>query len=126
MRFTRLGEPLTDLGSVGADGDPTPLQDPAPLADATTKLQASDLFTQVTGPLNPAGAPLSADQYAQLHATLGPAKLLPPVPPPGTTVPPAVYQAYRATSNYVSPDGKTVQYSTSLQAGDPGTTAAMR
>jgi len=47
------------------------------------------------------------------------------VPPPGTTVPPALYQAYRATSNYVSPDGRTVQYSTSLHAGDPGTTAAM-
>jgi len=100
-------------------------QNPAPLADATAKLQASDLFTQVTGPLNPAGAPLTASQYAQLHQALGPAKLLPPVPPPGTTVPPALYQAYRATSNYVSPDGRTVQYSTSLKAGDPGTTAAM-
>ena len=100
-------------------------QNPAPLADATAKLQASDLFTQVTGPLNPAGAPLTASQYAQLHQALGPAKLLPPVPPPGTTVPPALYQAYRATSNYVSPDGRTVQYSTSLHAGDPGTTAAM-
>jgi putative drug exporter of the RND superfamily len=100
-------------------------ENPAPLADATAKLRASDLFTQVTGPLNPAGAPLTASQYATLHATLGPAKLLPPVPPPGTTVPPALYQAYRATSNYVSPDGKTVQYSTSLKAGDPGTTEAM-
>jgi len=100
-------------------------QNPAPLADATAKLQASDLFTQVTGPLNPAGAPLTASQYATLHATLGPAKLLPPVPPPGTPVSPALYQAYRATSNYVSPDGRTVQYSTSLAAGDPGSTKAM-
>ena len=47
------------------------------------------------------------------------------MPPPGTTVPPALYQAYRATSNYVSPDGRTVQYSTSLKAGDPGSTSAM-
>jgi putative drug exporter of the RND superfamily len=100
-------------------------QNPAPLTDATAKLQASDLFTQVTGPLNPAGAPLTASQYATLHATLGPAKLLPPVPPPGTPVSPALYQAYRATSNYVSPDGRTVQYSTSLKAGDPGSTSAM-
>ena len=100
-------------------------QNPAPLADATAKLRASGLFTQVTGPLNPTGAPLTPGQYATLHATLGPARLLPPVPPPGTTVPPALYQAYRATSNYVSPDGHTVQYSTSLKAGDPGTTAAM-
>jgi len=36
-----------------------------------------------------------------------------------------VYQAYRATANFVSPDGRTVLYETGLHAGDPGTTAAM-
>jgi RND superfamily putative drug exporter len=40
-------------------------------------------------------------------------------------VPAAEYQAYRATSNFVSPDGRTVQYSTGLKAGDPGSTAAI-
>jgi RND superfamily putative drug exporter len=40
-------------------------------------------------------------------------------------VPPALYQAYRATSNYVSPDGRTVLYQTALKAGDPGSTPAM-
>ena len=40
-------------------------------------------------------------------------------------MPAAVYQAYRATSNYVSPDGRTVQFSTGLKAGDPGSTPAM-
>ncbi len=100
-------------------------QDPQPLAAATTKLQASDLFTQVAGPLNPAGAPITPAQYSALHAELGPAKALPPAPPPGTTVPTAAYQAYRATSNYVSADGHTVQYATGLKAGDPGSTSAM-
>ena len=90
---------------------------------ATSKLQASGLFTQVAGPLNPAGAPLTPAQFTALHAKLGPAKALPPVPPPGSTVPPAAYEAYRATANYVSPDGRTVQYSTGLKAGDPGSTA---
>ena len=47
------------------------------------------------------------------------------MPPPGTTVPLPVYEAYRATGNYVSADGRTVQYSVGLKAGDPGTTAAM-
>ena len=47
------------------------------------------------------------------------------MPPPGTTVPPALYQAYRATSNYVSPDGRTVLYFTGLKAGDPGSTSAL-
>ena len=100
-------------------------QDPQPLATATSKLRASGLFTQVIGPLNPAGAPITPAEYSALHAQLGPAKALPPVPPPGTTVPPALYEAYRATSNYVSPDGRIVQYSTGLKAGDPGGTAAL-
>jgi putative drug exporter of the RND superfamily len=99
--------------------------DPARLATATTQLRDSGLFTQVTGPLNPVGVPLTPAQFTALHAELGPAKALPPVPPAGTTVPPALYQAYRATSNYVSPDGRTVLYSTGLKAGDPGSTSAM-
>ena len=35
------------------------------------------------------------------------------------------YQVYRATAQYVSPDGKTIQFQTGLTAGDPSTTAAM-
>jgi RND superfamily putative drug exporter len=100
-------------------------QNPAPLAEAAAKLQASPLFTQVTGPLNPAGAPLTPAQYAALHSQLGPAKALPPVPPAGSRVPPAAYVAYRATSNFVSPDGRTVLYETGLRAGDAGSTSAL-
>src|SRR5271169_2653892 len=74
---------------------------------------------------NPAGAPLTPAQYSSLHAQLGPAKALPAVPPPGSKVPAALYEAYRATANYVSPDGRVVQYSTGLKAGDPGGTAAL-
>jgi putative drug exporter of the RND superfamily len=98
---------------------------PEPLAAATAKLQDTGLFTQVAGPLNPAGATLTPAQYTALHAKLGPASALPAVPPPGTGVPPALYQTYRATSNYVSADGRTVQYSTGLKAGDPGNTPAL-
>jgi putative drug exporter of the RND superfamily len=99
--------------------------DPEPLAKATSELRATGLFTQVTGPLNPVGAPLAPATYTALYRSLGPAKALPAVPPPGIRVPVAAYEAYRATANYVSPDGRTVQYSTSLRAGDPGTTKAM-
>jgi uncharacterized membrane protein YdfJ with MMPL/SSD domain len=84
--------------------------DPAPLAAGTGKLQASGLFTTVTGPLNPVGAALTPAQYTMLHASLGSARALPAVPPQGTTVPIGAYQAYRATANYVSAGGKTVQY----------------
>jgi putative drug exporter of the RND superfamily len=98
---------------------------PQPLAAATSQLQATGLFTQVAGPLNPAGATLTPAQYTALHAKLGPAGALPAVPPPDTTVPVALYQTYRATSNYVSADGRTVQYSAGLKAGDPGNTPAL-
>jgi RND superfamily putative drug exporter len=100
-------------------------QNPGPLATATSKLAASGLFTQVTGPLNPTGARLTPAQYSSLHAQLGPAKALRATAPPGASVPAASYQAYRATSNFVSPDGRTVLYQTGLKAGDPGATSAM-
>ena len=100
-------------------------QNPAPLAAAASKLRASGLFTQVSGPLNPTGARLTPAQFTALHAKLGPAKALSPAPPPGSGVPAGAYQAYRATANFVSPNGRTVLYETGLKAGDPGTTSAM-
>jgi RND superfamily putative drug exporter len=100
-------------------------QDPAVLATAASKLQATGLFTKVTGPLNPVGPTLTPAQFAQLHAALGPAGKLPATPPAGLKIPAIGYQIYRATANYISPDGKTVQYQTGLQAGDPGGTKAM-
>ncbi len=101
-------------------------QHPQPLTAATRLLRASGLFTQVTGPLNPTGAPLTPAEYSALHARLGQPKALPGVPSAGVGVPAAAYQAYRATANFVSPDGMTVQYSTGLHAGDPGSTSAMK
>jgi RND superfamily putative drug exporter len=98
---------------------------PAELAQAASELRAGQVFTQVAGPLNPAGATLPPATYTALHAQLGPAKALPPTPPPGTTVPLAAYEIYRASGNYVSPDGRTVQFSAGLRAGDPGGTAAL-
>ena len=101
-------------------------QHPTTLAAGTRQLQASGLFTTVTGPLNPTGTPLPPAALTALHAKLGPPAALPPIPPPGTGVPLAAYEAYRATANYVSPDGQTVQYSAGLHAGDPGGTPALR
>ncbi len=99
--------------------------DPAVLATATTQLQASKLFTQVSGPLNPVGVTLTPTQLAGLHAALGPAKNLPPTEPPGSKIPKIGYQIYRATGNYVSVDGRTVLFSVGLAAGDPGSTTAL-
>ena len=90
------------------------------LAKATSEMKASSLFTQVSGPLNPAGAVLPPAAHAALHSQLGPARALPPTPPAGSKVPSAEYQAYRASGNFISSDGRTVQFSVGLKAGDPG------
>jgi RND superfamily putative drug exporter len=97
---------------------------PQPLVAAEGQLVASGLFTGVTGPLNPAGVTLTPSQYKELHAALGPPRALPAVPT-STAVPLAAYEAYRATAQYVSPDGRIIQFETGLKAGDPSTTAAM-
>ncbi|MBO0690349.1 MAG: MMPL family transporter, partial [Candidatus Dormibacteraeota bacterium] len=99
--------------------------DPQALATAQQQLQADPEFAKVAGPLGAGGRTLTPQQFAQLHAALGPPRSLPATPPPGTRVPPAAYQAYRASGQYLSPDGRTVQYTTSLRAGDAGSTAAM-
>ena len=102
--------------------------DPQVLAKTTSELRASSLFTQVAGPLSPTGASLPPADYAALHAGLGPAGQLPAVQPTtgnAAKVPADVYQLYRATANFISPDGRTVQFSVGLKAGDPGGTPAL-
>jgi len=47
------------------------------------------------------------------------------VEPAGNTVPPTTYRAYRATAQYISPDGLTVLYSVGLKAGNPDNTPAL-
>jgi RND superfamily putative drug exporter len=103
--------------------------DPQVLAKTATELRASSLFTQVAAPLSPTGAALPPADYTALHTGLGPAGALPaqqPTTGPATRVPPDVYQLYRATANFISADGRTVQYSVGLKAGDPGATPALQ
>jgi len=118
---------------------PAPVWDnPAPLVAAEQQLKASGVFTTLAGPLNPGGtASISPAQYAGLHQVVSAAVPSGELP---TTMPPAVaqalqpvagnnaaqaYQLYRATTNFVSPDGKTIQFLAGLTAGDPSTTVAM-
>jgi putative drug exporter of the RND superfamily len=117
----------------------TPVWDnPAPLVAAEQQLKASGVFTTVAGPLNPGGTvSISPAQYSGLHQVVSSAIPSGELPP---TMPPAVaqalqpvagnnaaeaYQLYRATTNFVSPDGKTIQFLTGLSAGEASTTAAM-
>jgi RND superfamily putative drug exporter len=118
---------------------PAPVWDnPAPLVTAEQQLKASGVFSTLAGPLNPGGTvSISPAQYAGLHQLVSAAVPSGELP---ATMPPAVaqalkpvagnnaaqaYQLYRATTNFVSPDGKTIQFLAGLSAGDPSTTVAM-
>jgi RND superfamily putative drug exporter len=91
--------------------------DPSVVAVAHDGLSALPEFGGLVGPLNPNGIPLTTDQLAQLHEILGPARQLPPVPT-ANTVPVGLYNAYRATGQLISPDGRTIQFSVEFAKGN--------
>jgi putative drug exporter of the RND superfamily len=109
--------------------------DASAIATATTQLQQDKVFSGVTGPLNPVGGTgFTPAEYTELHGLLGSGKLPTTAPPLPAAAGSAgitaaqwsqAYQLYRATSQFVSADGKTIQFETSLSAGDPSTTAAL-
>jgi putative drug exporter of the RND superfamily len=97
----------------------------AAVAAAERQLAADPQFTTVSGPFDANGTALTAPQYAALHATYGPPRAL--TSSSGSHVPRpqlAAYQAYQASGSYVSADGDTISFATSLAAGNPATTAA--
>ena len=100
-------------------------QHPDRLAVAQSQLSTKPDFRSVSGSLDPNGAVLSVDDLVTLHAQLGPAGALSPVPPASTSVSPSLYQAYRATAQFISPDGKTVQFYAVPAAGPAGSQAAI-
>jgi RND superfamily putative drug exporter len=80
------------------------------LATAEQELKNIAAIRTVLGPLNPNGVPLTVAQLAELHAQLGAPQALPAVPPQGSAISPQEYNAYRATGQYISADGQTVQF----------------
>jgi putative drug exporter of the RND superfamily len=97
----------------------------ADVAAAERQLAADPQFTAVSGPFDANGTALTAAQYAALHASYGSPRAL--TAAAGAQVPRArlaAYQAYRASGSYVSADGYTISFATSLTAGSPATTAA--
>jgi RND superfamily putative drug exporter len=92
---------------------------PEDLARTQQRLAGSTELRALTGPLNPNGTPLRADDLARLHAELGSAASLTAMPPAGSPVPISTYQAYRSTAQFISADGRTVQFY-ALPAAGPG------
>jgi RND superfamily putative drug exporter len=97
----------------------------SPVQQAENKLGGKSVFDSVTGPLDPNGTKLSTSQLESLYSQLGPPGKLPASEPAGTHVPAQQYALYRSLAQFISPDGKTVQFYTSLTAGSPSSTAAL-
>jgi len=93
------------------------------VAAAETQLAADPVFTSVSGPLNANGTALTAAQYAALYAAYGPPRAIPAsVRVPAARL--AAFESYRASGSFVSADGHTISFATSLAAGSATTTAA--
>ncbi len=99
--------------------------DPAPVARAEQRLAAVPQFDSLPGPLDVNGVTLAPGQLTALHAALGDPRALPALPPPGSGVPAARWTVYRAESQFISPDGRTVLFDAGLTAGDPDSNAAL-
>lgn len=98
--------------------------DPALLTQAQTQLAGSPVFAEITGPLGPGRGTISAAQLASAHATLGSALALSPAPLVTSKGSSLLYQRYQQTAQFISPDGRTVQYYAVLRAGPVGSSAA--
>ena len=82
------------------------------------QLKTSSWFSAVIGPSDPNGIPLSTAELSRLHLVLGPAQALSRTGSLPKGVTPLEYDAYRATSQYISVDGRTVQWATTLRYND--------
>lgn len=80
-------------------------QNPQPVAKAQTELSASKDFKAISGPLNANGFSLTTEQLEQLHGSGSPTE--------------------KALSQFISKDGKTVQYYAVLSAGKTGSATAV-
>lgn len=101
-------------------------QNPGQLILLSELMDSSNQFNHVTGPLSPNGFSLDPNEISLLYKKVGSPWNLPAQQPSNlSNISPDVYQLYRATSAYVSPNGKTVQFQVNLNAGSPTSTAAM-
>jgi len=100
-------------------------QHPGSLAAAQASLRSSGLFAVLSGPLNADGTAVSPAAYTAARSELGNPRTLPLVEPSGLRMASRAYDAYRASAQYVSADGRTVQFLAALRAGSQQSTPAM-
>jgi RND superfamily putative drug exporter len=104
---------------------PQPIwSDPSVLTVAQQRLASIGGVRTVLGPLTPNGIPLTAAQLSALHQGLGAPQALSPIEPAAlqASVPVEIYNAYRGTAQYISPDSQTIAFVMVLQDSGGGPT----
>jgi RND superfamily putative drug exporter len=99
--------------------------DPVPAVLAERGLRAVPQFVSVIGPLDVNGVQVRPTELTALHATLGDPRNLANVPPQGSKIQPGLWAAYRAESQFISADGRTILFNAGLRVGDPASNAAL-
>lgn len=129
-----IGEATISAHFPAAEADPTYVvfrflapvwKLPAVMEQAQVLMSDARGFSHIAGPLDPNGTELSYQLVESLHQRFGPANRLGVFPPRGT-VSVADYEAYRATSGFISADGSTIRFDTTLAAGQPDSDGALR
>jgi RND superfamily putative drug exporter len=100
--------------------------DPTRALQAERRLAHGPEFDSVAGPFNVNGAIVNPGELTLLHARLGDPGALPAAPPAGSDATPVVWTTYRAESQFISPDARTVLFSVGLRAGAADSNAALR
>ena len=95
------------------------------LSTAQAQLSSAPALRAVSGPLDPNGTSLSADDLVRLHSLLGPPGSLPVTAPPNLSVSLSTYEAFRATAQFIAPDARTVEFNGLAAAGPAGSQAAI-
>ena len=130
------GQVVLDANYPSTEADPTSVlfrlpssvwHNPELLMTAQQGLEQTGAFRAVSGALDPNGRPLSAVALTRAHNLLAgyaPAASLPAMPPAGVALSVAGYNAYRASAQFISADGRTIRYYATLSAGPSDSTAA--
>lgn len=101
-------------------------KNPQVLTTLTNQLKASGKFSSLLSPLGSSKYSMAPSELSKLYTLLGPPGNLPVHPKPNVTIPIGLYRAYRSTSQLITPKGHIVVFESTLKAGAPSTTAAMR
>ena len=105
--------------------------DPVQMEIATNELEGGNVFSTISGPLDPIGISMTPSAlssiYQRLHSYGSAQSLITKslVPPAGANISTAEYDTYLATASFISADGHTVLWATGLAAGTPGSTSAI-